>query len=84
MFTANESEVVGCGHELNLLLASFSFLVAECPCSRRRLTVPKLLSIIIITITFLFDFSLYNFTFGACYAVPTYKKEPKIIFDSFM
>ena len=47
MFTVNDSEVVDCGHELTLLLSLFLFLRRECPSSRRRPTVPKLLSITI-------------------------------------
>ena len=47
MFTANDSEVVDCGLEITLL-SSFHSGQRECSCSRRRLTVPKLLSIIII------------------------------------
>ena len=46
MLSANESEVVDCGHELTLLLSLFHFGRRECPCRRRRPTVPKLLSII--------------------------------------
>ena len=42
MFTVNDSEVIDCSHELTLLLSSISFCRRECPCSRRRPTVPKL------------------------------------------
>ena len=45
MSTANDSEVVGCGHERTLLCLYFHFGRRECPRGRRLLTVPKFLSI---------------------------------------
>ena len=48
LFTVKGSEVVDCGHEYTFHCLHFHFGQRKCPCSRRRPSVPKLLSIIVL------------------------------------